>query len=68
MFTNVKNLHERHRPKGTRPSFDEIVSVLHSTIQLYSRVVIIIDALDEYHASNNEGLNRLLSGVFGLQD
>jgi Cdc6-like AAA superfamily ATPase len=68
MLIDVKNLYEHHRAKGTQPSFDEIVRVLHSTIQLYSRVFIIIDALDEYHASNNEGLNRLLLGVFGLQD
>jgi Cdc6-like AAA superfamily ATPase len=68
MPTDVKNLYKHHRAKGTRPSFNEIVRVLHSTIRLYSRVFIIIDALDEYHASNNEGLNRLLLGVFGLQD
>ncbi len=68
MLIDVKNLYEHHRAKGTRPSFDEIIKVLHSTIRLYSKVFIIIDALDEYHASNNEGLNRLLSGVFGLQD
>jgi len=68
MPTNVKNLYKHHRAKGTRPSFDEIIGVLHSTIRLHSKVFIIIDALDEYHASNNEGLNRLLSGVFGLQD
>jgi Cdc6-like AAA superfamily ATPase len=68
MPTDVKNFYEHHRAKGTQPSFNEIVRVLHSTIQLYSKVFIIIDALDEYYASNNEGLNRLLSGVFGLQD
>src|SRR5436305_1061587 len=42
MPTDVKNLYEHHRAKGTRPSFDEIVRLLHSTIQLYSRVFIII--------------------------
>jgi ankyrin repeat protein len=68
MPTDVKNLYKRHKNDGTQPSFEEIVRVLHSTIRLYSRVFIIIDALDEYHASNNNGLNRLLSGVFGLQD
>jgi Cdc6-like AAA superfamily ATPase len=65
---NVKSLYKLHKDKQTRPSFSEIVKTLHSTIQLYSRVFIIIDALDEYHVSNNEGLNRLLSEVFSLQD
>ena len=65
---NVKSLYKHHKDKQTRPSFNEIVKTLHSTIQLYSRVFIIIDALDEYHASNNEGLNRLLSEVFSIQD
>jgi hypothetical protein len=63
---DVKDLYERHRTKGTRPSLDEIVKVLYSTIQLYSRVFIIIDALDEYHLSN-KGQNRLLSEVLSLR-
>jgi len=66
MPTDVKNLDECHRTKGTRPSWKDIVNVLRSTIQLYSRVFIIIDALDEYHVSNEE-LNKLLSEVFRLQ-
>jgi Cdc6-like AAA superfamily ATPase len=65
MLENVKSLYEHHKDKRTRPSFDEIVKVLHSTIRIYSRVFIIIDALDECHVSN--GRNRLLSEVFGLQ-
>jgi hypothetical protein len=64
---DFKNLYESHRTKGTRPSFDEIVKVTHSTTQLYSRVFIVIDALDEYHSSNSEEQKRLLSEVFSLQ-
>jgi 5'(3')-deoxyribonucleotidase len=66
VYADVKNLYKCYRTKRIRPSFDEIVKVLHSTIQLYSRVFIIIDALDEYNVSN-KGLNRLLSEVFSLQ-
>ena len=65
VHADVKNLYKCHRTKRTRPSFDGIVKVLHSTIQLYSRVFIIIDALDECNVSN-EGRNRLLSEVFSL--
>jgi hypothetical protein len=62
----VKNLYEHHRTKRIRPSFDKIVKALHFTIELYSRVFIIIDALDECHVSS-QGRDRLLSAVFGLQ-
>lgn len=66
--TDLKKIYEHHKTKGTRPLFDEIVQALHSTIQLYSRVFIIIDALDEYHVSNKEGQKKLLLEVFSLQD
>jgi Cdc6-like AAA superfamily ATPase len=65
---SVKSLYEYHKNQQVRPSCNEIVKTLHSTINLYSRVFVIIDALDEYHISNNERLNRLLSEVFGLQE
>jgi hypothetical protein len=64
--TPIKNLYEYHRNRRTRPSFDEIVKSLCSIIGLYSRVFIIIDALDECHVSN-EGRDKLLSIVFSLQ-
>jgi hypothetical protein len=62
----VKSLYERHEHKRTRPSFDEISKVLQSIITDYSRVFIIIDALDEYQVSDG-GRNRLLTEVFNLQ-
>jgi Cdc6-like AAA superfamily ATPase len=52
----AKSLYERHERKRTRPSFDEISKVLHSIITEYSRVFIIIDALDEYQAKTGLSL------------
>jgi hypothetical protein len=66
--TEVKNVYRRHRIKGSRPSFNEIVKALYFTVQLYSKMFVIIDALDEYHFSNNEGQKRLLSEIFSFQD
>ncbi|OCL02380.1 hypothetical protein AOQ84DRAFT_382728, partial [Glonium stellatum] len=63
---DLKNLYGRHVDKRTRPLFDEIVRVLRSTVQLFSRVFIIIDALDECHVSNEER-NRFLEELFNLQ-
>ena len=63
---DVKNLHERHATKGTRPSFNDVVKALQSTTQLYSKVFIIIDALDECHVSSEER-RKILGEVFNLQ-
>jgi len=62
----VKSLYERHKDKRTRPSFDETSKVLHSVVTDYSRVFIIVDALDEYQVSDG-GRRRLLSEIFSLQ-
>ena len=61
---SVKTLYERHEAKGTRPSCDEIRKELQSVVPGYSRVFIVIDALDECRASNTR---RLLSEIFDIQ-
>ena len=63
---SVKSLHERHKTKRTRPSFDEISKALQSTIANYSRTFIIIDALDECGTSDG-GREKFLSEIFNLQ-
>jgi Cdc6-like AAA superfamily ATPase len=63
---NVKSLYERHKDKRTRPSLDEISKALHSIVAGYSRVFIIVDALDECQGSN-EGRKRFLAELFDLQ-
>jgi hypothetical protein len=45
---------------------DEISKALHSIVADYSRVFIIIDALDECQGSN-EGRKRFLAELFDLQ-
>ena len=65
--TRIKELYESHKDYGTRASIYEITRTLRDTVQIYSKVFIVVDALDEYHASNHEGLKELLSAVFVLQ-
>lgn len=61
---SVRALYERHSSKRTRPSLGEISNVLHSMAATYSRVFIIIDALDEcFHSSQT----NLLLEAFSLQ-
>ncbi|KAF9767936.1 hypothetical protein IL306_014831 [Fusarium sp. DS 682] len=43
----VKSLYTTHRIKRTRPFFDELSRVLRTVALLYSRMFIIVDALDE---------------------
>ncbi|KAJ3454410.1 hypothetical protein MRS44_018304 [Fusarium solani] len=62
----VKSLHDKHRNKQSRPSFDEISSILQSVAALYLRVFILIDALDECRVSDGS-LTKFIVEVFKLQ-
>lgn len=45
----VRRLYAKHREQRTRPSLDDTYSILCCTISEYSRVFIVVDALDEDH-------------------
>ncbi len=61
----VKKLYERCKTKRTRPSLDEISRSLHVVTTLYSRVFIIVDALDECQVSDGYR-QRFISEMFSL--
>ncbi|KFZ13947.1 hypothetical protein V501_03464, partial [Pseudogymnoascus sp. VKM F-4519 (FW-2642)] len=65
---SVRDLYDRHKTKRTRPSTEELSSNLQSmaTAAKYSRLFIIVDALDECQASNG-CRQRFLSEIFSLQ-
>ncbi|EHK20561.1 uncharacterized protein TRIVIDRAFT_112704, partial [Trichoderma virens Gv29-8] len=64
---SVKDLYDQHKGKGTRPSLDKISKVLQSVIRVcYSKVFIIIDALDECQASDN-CQTEFIKGLFDFQ-
>jgi Cdc6-like AAA superfamily ATPase len=48
----IKHLYQRHQSKRTRPSTDELSGTLQPVLASYSRVFIIIDALDECSISD----------------
>jgi hypothetical protein len=62
----VKDLYDRHKITQTRPSSDEISRALQSMAVVYSRVFIIVDALDECQISDG-CRTRLLSKILNLQ-
>jgi hypothetical protein len=62
----VKVLYNQYKDKPKRPSFNEISKVLHSVTTLYSKVFIIVDALDECQVTDG-CRTRLLSEILKLQ-
>jgi len=64
---DIVSLHKRHVTNGTIPTVDDIARILLSTINLYSRVFVVIDALDEYYTVDIEGQNKFLSELFSIQ-
>jgi hypothetical protein len=64
---SVKTLYDCHKDKWTRLSSDEISGVLQSVAAAYSRVFIIVDALDECQISDG-CRQRFLSCLFKLQE
>ena len=62
----IKSLYDSHQDKRTRLSFNEISRALQSVIVIYSRVFIVIDALDECQVSHN-CRERFLLELFSLQ-
>lgn len=62
----VRNLYEEHRTRRTRPLCEDILTALHSVATQYSRVYIIVDALDECQEANN-CRTRFISGISRLQ-
>lgn len=63
---NIKILYEHHQQNQTRPLFDELSRALQLVAAMYSRVFIIVDALDECQASDGCRA-RFLSEIFALQ-
>lgn len=61
----VKSLYDKHREKRTRPLLNETSKALQSVVSLYSRVFIVVDALDECQFSGDR--EAFLSEIFNLQ-
>lgn len=62
----VENLYTRHQAHRTKPSREELSAALHSVAAKYSRVFIVIDALDECQSDGCWA--GLLAELFNLQN
>ncbi|KAJ6546724.1 ankyrin repeat-containing domain protein [Mycena vulgaris] len=58
-------LYDNHHERSSKPSLDEILQILRSAIAEYSKVYLIIDALDEYPEPQRNILLEYLSTMIG---
>ncbi|RYP64313.1 hypothetical protein DL771_008815 [Monosporascus sp. 5C6A] len=63
---SVKDLYDQYKSKRTRPSVEEISRTLQSVAAMYSKVFIVIDALDECQTDNGSR-TKVLSEIFNVQ-
>jgi Cdc6-like AAA superfamily ATPase len=63
----VQSLYQRHFHKKTRPSVDELRVLLQSVTEIYSKVFIVVDALDEC-TNVDRTRDLLLSELIHLQN
>lgn len=59
----INRLYDKHWEPRTRPSLEEDHTILSSIISEYSKVVILVDALDEYPQEQRDVLLRHLSAL-----
>ncbi|KAF4633060.1 hypothetical protein G7Y89_g5056 [Cudoniella acicularis] len=62
----VRFLYDKHKEKRTRPLLEEISRTLQAVASIFSRVAIIVDALDECQVSDN-CRTAILTEIFSLQ-
>jgi hypothetical protein len=63
MSPAVHQLYARHHEQRTRPSLEDIYSILCSTLSEISHAFIVVDALDEYPEPQRDILLRHLSSL-----
>ena len=66
LLDNIKSLYNKHKGKLTRPSLDEISRTLQSVASIYSRVIIIINALNKCQVLDGCRIT-FLTEIFSLQ-
>jgi hypothetical protein len=64
MPDSIVALYDKHKVKGTRPSFNETSKALRLAVRRLPRVFIVIDALDE---CRRLAISRILDELFDLQ-
>ncbi|KAJ6566976.1 hypothetical protein B0H19DRAFT_1258148 [Mycena capillaripes] len=61
--SSAKKIYQGHSEKHTSPSLDEVVHVLRSSFGEFSKVYIIVDAIDEYPEAHRRILLQRLAAI-----
>jgi hypothetical protein len=61
----AKDLYARHQEKGTAPSLKEVLEVLRSNLVEFSKVFVVVDAIDEYPEAQRWILLQCLAELMG---
>ena len=64
---DVQKIYQRHHSKGTQPSFEEVLEMTGSSMSRFSRINLIVDALDELWNTGQVRQN-LIGRLRSLQD
>lgn len=62
---SVQQLHDKHKPRRTRPSLDEFSTAVRLVAKSYSQVFLVFDALDECQTSSGYR-SKFLQEVFRI--
>ena len=65
--TSVRQMYDAHHKRGTQPSLSDVFQALQSVCSDYSKVYIIVDALDECTIENG-ARNKFIDKLRELQD
>ncbi|KAJ7291398.1 ankyrin repeat-containing domain protein [Mycena rebaudengoi] len=60
---SVQKLYQKHQMQRTRPSLDEVRDIVRSAVEEWSRVFIVVDALDEYPEDHRRILLDTLAAI-----
>ncbi|KAJ7291476.1 hypothetical protein C8J57DRAFT_1491957 [Mycena rebaudengoi] len=60
---SVQKLYQKHQKQRTRPSLDEVCNIVHSTITEWSKVFIVVEALDESPEAHRRILLNTLTTI-----
>lgn len=63
----VKAIYENHASRPTEPSLEELSRALHSVAAMYSRIFVVVDALDELQEYSDNRRTRFLTEIFATQ-
>ena len=63
LLQNVKDLYERHKNHQTRPLLNEISEALHIVSTKYTKVFLVVDALDECGGSSRDKMLKEIIAV-----